>query len=287
VGQTWRGVTVVSVEHDHATVQIDGQNRTLALGQHYRGTPPPSTRETVTLAADPRGHFFTDATINDMTVRSVVDTGASVAVLSVNDANRLGLDWRNGTRGLMQTANGTTSAYVVKLSKVRVDAIVGRLCRPAGVAVADAHLDVAVAHRAKPLGRRVAERFDQLDAVDLPHYLGKHRCLVTRAGADFQHHMLRLRREQIGRERDDVGLRDRLAIADRQRPVGVRGPHLLLRYQPMPLDLAHRGAHRGRHGFEAGLALGVGVHGLDLGDHAASLRGEILGVGGAHAQQDG
>ncbi len=123
VGQTWRGVTVVSVEHDSATVEIDGQQRVLERGQHYRGAPPPSTRQTATLAADPRGHFFTDATINDMTVRSVVDTGASVVVLSVNDANRLGLDWRNGTRGLMQTANGTTSAYVVKLSKVRVGTI--------------------------------------------------------------------------------------------------------------------------------------------------------------------
>ena len=101
IGQSWRGVTVVSVEHDNATVQIDGQNRTLALGQHYRGTPPLSTRESATIAADARGHFFTDATINDMTVRSVVDTGASVVVLSVNDANRLGLDWRNGTRGLL------------------------------------------------------------------------------------------------------------------------------------------------------------------------------------------
>lgn len=123
VGQSWRGVTVVSVEHDNATVQIGGQNRTLALGQHYRGTPPPSTRESATLAADPRGHFFTDAKINDLTVRSVVDTGASVVVLSVNDANRLGLDWRNGARGTMQTANGTTSAHLVKLAKIRVGTI--------------------------------------------------------------------------------------------------------------------------------------------------------------------
>src|SRR5204863_8839899 len=84
IGQSWRGVTVVAVEHDNATVQIDGQSRKLALGQHYRGAPPVSTRESATLAADPRGHFFTEATINDVTVRSVVDTGASVVVLSVN-----------------------------------------------------------------------------------------------------------------------------------------------------------------------------------------------------------
>ena len=122
-GQTWRGITVVSVTHDNATVEIEGQQRVLALGQHYRGAPPAATRQSVTIGADPLGHFFTNASINDVTVRSVVDTGASVVVLSVPDANRLGLDWRNGERGTMQTANGTTSAYRVRLAKVKVGPI--------------------------------------------------------------------------------------------------------------------------------------------------------------------
>lgn len=122
-GQTWRGITVVTVGHDNATVQIDGQPRVLSLGQHYRGAAPASTRETVTIAADPRGHFFTDATINDMTVRSVVDTGATRVVLSAADATRLGVDWHSGSRGIMQTANGTTTAYLVKLAKVKVGSI--------------------------------------------------------------------------------------------------------------------------------------------------------------------
>ena len=122
-GQTWRGIKVISVTHDNATVEMEGQQRVLSLGQHYRGAPPPSTRQSVTLGADPRGHFFTDATINDVQVRSVVDTGASVVVLSVADADRLGLDWRNGERGTMQTANGFTSAYRVKLTKIKVGSI--------------------------------------------------------------------------------------------------------------------------------------------------------------------
>ena len=122
-GQTWRGITVVSVGHDNATVEMRGEKRVLSLGQHYRGAAPTSTRESVTLGADPRGHFFTDATINDMTVRSVVDTGATRVVLGATEATRLGVDWRNGTRGVMQTANGTTSAYLVKLAKVKVGAI--------------------------------------------------------------------------------------------------------------------------------------------------------------------
>lgn len=122
-GQTWRGITVMSVGSDSAMVEIGGQQRRLSLGQHYRGALPASTRESVTLGADPRGHFFTDATINDVTVRSVVDTGATRVVLGSAEATRLGVDWRNGVRGVMQTANGTTSAYLVKLAKVRVGAI--------------------------------------------------------------------------------------------------------------------------------------------------------------------
>ena len=122
-GQTWRTIKVVSVGHDSATVEIEGQSRVLSLGQHYRGAPPATTRQSVTIGTDPRSHFCTDATINDQSVRSVVDTGASVVVLSVADADRMGLDWRNGERGTMQTANGSTSAYRVKLATVKVGSI--------------------------------------------------------------------------------------------------------------------------------------------------------------------
>ena len=122
-GQSWRGVKVVSVDHDNATVEIEGQQRVLSLGQHYRGAPPTSTRQSVTIGADSQGHFFTDATINNLPVRSVVDTGASVIVLSIADADRLGLDWRNGERGTMQTANGFAAAYRVKLATVKVGSI--------------------------------------------------------------------------------------------------------------------------------------------------------------------
>src|SRR5436305_4473483 len=64
VGQTWNNVTVVSVEQSQATVEINGERRVLALGQHYRGIAPAlSSRPSVTLAADDRGHFFAEAAI--------------------------------------------------------------------------------------------------------------------------------------------------------------------------------------------------------------------------------
>ena len=123
VGQKWNGVTVLAVEKERATVEIDGKRRVLALGQHYRGAAPTSDRQSVTLAADSRGHFFADASVNDVPMRFVVDTGASVVVLSAADASRLGVDWRRGPRRMIQTANGATAGYLVKLDKVRVGGI--------------------------------------------------------------------------------------------------------------------------------------------------------------------
>src|SRR5438093_5786662 len=60
VGQTWNGVSIVSVQKDRATVRIDGKERVLVQGMHYRGSAPPKSKETVTLAADTRGHFFAE-----------------------------------------------------------------------------------------------------------------------------------------------------------------------------------------------------------------------------------
>ena len=124
VGQTWNGVTVVAVTHEHATVEIEGKRRELTLGQHYRaGGQVSSGRESVTLAADPRGHFFAEAAVNGIPMRFVVDTGATAVSLSAADALRLGIDWRKGVRRTMQTANGPTAGYLVKLDTIRVGGI--------------------------------------------------------------------------------------------------------------------------------------------------------------------
>ena len=123
LGQTWSGIKVVAVEKTSATVEMDGKPRVLQLGQHYRGATASDARQSVTLAADPRGHFFADAIINGQAMRFVVDTGASVVVLNSADAQRMGIDWRKGRQAMMQTANGPTTGYLVKLQSVRVGGI--------------------------------------------------------------------------------------------------------------------------------------------------------------------
>jgi aspartyl protease family protein len=123
LGQSWNGVTLVAVEKERATVEVDGKRRVLVLGQHYRSVAVTSDRQSATLAADPRGHFFAEASVNDVPMRFVVDTGASVVVLSAAEASRLGVDWRRGPRRMIETANGTTAGYLVKLDRVKVGGI--------------------------------------------------------------------------------------------------------------------------------------------------------------------
>src|SRR5438445_10697014 len=44
VGHNWNGVTVVAVEKERASVEIDGKRRVLVLGQNYRGASAAAAR---------------------------------------------------------------------------------------------------------------------------------------------------------------------------------------------------------------------------------------------------
>ena len=114
------GVTLISTDRESATLVIDGQKKTLRIGQHHGGAPAAPTSQSVTLTADPRGHFLVDGQINGGAVRFLVDTGATAISLSSADATRLGIDYRKGQPGLMGTANGTVVVHRVKLDTVRV-----------------------------------------------------------------------------------------------------------------------------------------------------------------------
>jgi aspartyl protease family protein len=118
------GVTLISTDRESATLLIDGEKKTLGIGQHRAGPAPASSSQSATLTADSRGHFVVDGQINGGAMRFLVDTGATAISLSSTDANRLGIDYRKGEPELMGTANGTVTAYRVKLDTVRVGGIV-------------------------------------------------------------------------------------------------------------------------------------------------------------------
>lgn len=124
VGQKWNGIVVHSVEKTRATVEVNGTRRVIPLGQHYRNAPAaPAGAQSATLVAGEAGHFIADGAINGVQVRFVVDTGASLVALPGPMAERLGIDYRKGERGMTQTANGAVPSFRVRLDRVRVGGI--------------------------------------------------------------------------------------------------------------------------------------------------------------------
>ena len=118
VGQRTReGIALVSVESDGATFEIQGRRMALGLGHARMQT---TAAAAAMLTADERGHFVADGQVNGIAIRFAVDTGATFVSFPASEARRLGLDYRNGRKTLMETANGDAVGYRVKLDTVRV-----------------------------------------------------------------------------------------------------------------------------------------------------------------------
>lgn len=106
------GVKLVDVQNGVAVLEVDGRRMQMRIGQ--------STSTQTVLTADGQGHFFTTVLINGVPVRAVIDTGATHISLSVADAQRMGINYLQGKRGVSQTANGLVNVYLVNISHVQV-----------------------------------------------------------------------------------------------------------------------------------------------------------------------
>ena len=122
IGQkTAEGVTLLAVDGENATFDIEGRRRMLRMGQMVQTTAGGSG--TVTLKADRLGHFFAEGAINGATTRFMVDTGASVIAIPGADARRMGLSFVDAPQAAVRTAGGVVSAYKIKLDTVRIGGI--------------------------------------------------------------------------------------------------------------------------------------------------------------------
>jgi len=124
VGETHRGVKIVSTQGDIAVIEIAGKRHTLRVGDAPAsvggngGGGASGTK--VVLTAGTGGHFVTQGQINGKTTQMVVDTGASLVSISAADADRMGLDYKGGQPARLSTANGITNAWKIKLSSVKL-----------------------------------------------------------------------------------------------------------------------------------------------------------------------
>lgn len=124
MGDTFKGVKVLSTQGDQAVIEINGKQHTLRVGDAPAsvggggGTGASGNR--VVLTAGNGGHFFTLGQINGKSTQMVVDTGATSVSISMSEAQRMGIDFKSGQMIPMSTANGVIPGWLIKLNSVRV-----------------------------------------------------------------------------------------------------------------------------------------------------------------------
>lgn len=124
------GVSLVSVDSGTVVIRVDGREEALQLGfaTNFPGAdlePEDAWKgpEQVSLWADPSGFFYSNGMIGAFPVRFLVDTGATSVAISSQLADRIGIDYVNGQKGLANTAGGMTPMFGITLDKVTVGGI--------------------------------------------------------------------------------------------------------------------------------------------------------------------
>jgi len=125
-------VLAIYYSEDIASLITDGQSdirREFAIDEPDPEPAPasPGMSGTVRIQPDRNGHYSTDAVINGRILPVMVDTGASMVVLSYEAAERAGLRPHSlDFSGRASTANGVSKIAPVRLDRVRVGGIMLR-----------------------------------------------------------------------------------------------------------------------------------------------------------------
>ena len=124
-GQTVEGVKLIAADSEAATFLVGGKRQMLKMGQaaSVAGNAGPANNSPVSLYADQAGHFLGNLSVNGVSLKYLVDTGASTVAFNSGDAKYAKIDYEKGERIQMSTANGEVSAYLVKLNTLKIGTI--------------------------------------------------------------------------------------------------------------------------------------------------------------------
>ena len=118
------GVHLVSADAHGAVVRYRDQTYRLLLSDRVGSRFHRADKREISIASDELGQYRVRGSINDQFVPFLVDTGATIVALSSVQADQLGIDYRRGQLGRVQTAQGETGSYFVILDKIDVGGIV-------------------------------------------------------------------------------------------------------------------------------------------------------------------
>ena len=124
VGESHQGVKLLSIHGDRAVVDLGGAKQNLRLGDTpvnvAKGGVQPSSGGRIVLPAGTGGHFLTQGLINGQRAAMLVDTGATSVAIGKDDADRMGLAYKGGQQVRVQTANGVSTGWRIRLASMRV-----------------------------------------------------------------------------------------------------------------------------------------------------------------------
>jgi len=117
------GVKLLSSNSQQASILVEGQTLTLHLSERISTAFKKPKFSEVKIPRARNGHYFTAGTINGRSAKFMVDTGATVIAMNINEARRLGIDLRQAKPGMSSTAGGMVETFRVVLDKVSVGSV--------------------------------------------------------------------------------------------------------------------------------------------------------------------
>jgi aspartyl protease family protein len=122
-GQSYKGVTLVAAYSRTATLEVDGETMVLGTSRRIGTQYETAESQVVKIPRDAMLQYQTAATINGRTVQVLVDTGANIVALNSSHADALGVNYRAGAPGRVETASGSIEAWIVTLRSIDVGGI--------------------------------------------------------------------------------------------------------------------------------------------------------------------
>jgi aspartyl protease family protein len=123
VGQSFAGVTLVAAQPTTATLEINGRTESVGMSQRVGTNFEKTQEQVVTIPRNAMMQYQTNAIINGRNALVMVDTGANMVAISAEQARAMNIDYAAGTRAQVETASGLTGAYAITLQSVSVGGI--------------------------------------------------------------------------------------------------------------------------------------------------------------------
>ena len=117
------GVTLLTADATNAEVTYKGERYDLSLSRRVSGNFQEVERTQISISPDHLGQYRITGTINGSSAGFLVDTGASVVAMSADHARSLSINFTDGQKGAVQTAQGTADSYFINLDQVAVGGI--------------------------------------------------------------------------------------------------------------------------------------------------------------------